>query len=529
MLSISPNIHTRIYIFALSICAFALPLSVFLISLAQITLLLNWVIEKPISYRWQKIITSKPLWFLPLFYIVHLIWLFNTDDFVFAGKDLQIKLPFLILPIIVGTSDTINYKSLKTILNFFIAGVLLSSIYSSCKIFNISGDIMSQMLNISPFVWHIRLATMSVFAIFVSFWMFYNENSTTLRILYITLSAWFVAFIFIFQSLTGILTLIVIAVVLVIYGMVKIKNLLLKWFLISGGVAFLLVSSSWLIHFYTKNFSPLPVNIENLEKFTENGNPYFHSPIHTNIENGNFVDIYICNTELEKEWPKRSKIGLYDNDADGNIVKNTLLRYLTSKNLRKDSAGLAQLSDSDIENIEKGVANEIFTRKAGITSRLYRTMWELYNYSKGANPTGYSVAMRIEYLKTAWAISKTYFWFGTGTGDVLKELNIQYHTENTILPPKWRLRAHNQMLTFLFTFGIFGFIIVCSSIFIPPFLTKKYKDYLFGVFFIIFMLSMLSDDTLETHAGISFIALFYSILLFSNQRHLFSNEASARL
>jgi hypothetical protein len=514
MLEIPKKTHADIYCIALIICAFSLPLSVFLISLSQIILLVNWLFEEPLAVRWQRIKACKPLWFISLFYLIHLLGLIPTTDFAFAFHDLHIKLPFLVIPIIVGTSNPINSCWLKRILYSFITGVFISSIYSTFKIYTTSGDIMSQMLVISPFVWHIRLALMVVFAAFILPWLYKKEKKTIIRTLYIGLLIWFVVFLFILQSLTGIFVFFILSALIAVLVIHRMKNFMLRWFLALLGITLILVSCSYIIHMYTRNFAPLPIKINSLEKYTANGNAYQHQINPPYIENGNYVNLYVCNAEMEKEWKKHSIISIDSTSTDGHVIRYTLMRYLTSKGLRKDSAGIAQLSAKDIKNIEMGIANSIYTQKAGLNSRLYRLMWELYHYSKGANPSGYSVALRIEYLKTGFRIADRMFWFGTGTGDVLKEFYAQYQLDRSPITQQWRLRAHNQMLTFFLTFGIFGFTMISLSIFIPPYMKGKYNDYLFAIFFAIFVLSMLTDDTLETQAGISFVSLFYSVLLF---------------
>jgi len=45
------------------------------------------------------------------------------------------------------------------------------------------------------------------------------------------------------------------------------------------------------------------------------------------------------------------------------------------------------------------------------------------------------------------------------------------------------------------------------------FKNKKYKELIPTVFFIILLLSMLDEDTLETSVGVSFVAVFYSLLI----------------
>ena len=136
-------------------------------------------------------------------------------------------------------------------------------------------------------------------------------------------------------------------------------------------------------------------------------------------------------------------------------------------------------------------------------------------YKKSGDPSGQSLGQRIEYLITGWHIIKRNFWFGVGTGDVEIEFNKQYDLDNSLLKKEWRLRTHNQLLTFFITFGIFGVIWILFCLFIPPVIEKKYSHFLFTIFFLIGILSMLNEDTLETHVGVSFFAFFYSFFLFS--------------
>ena len=125
---------------------------------------------------------------------------------------------------------------------------------------------------------------------------------------------------------------------------------------------------------------------------------------------------------------------------------------------------------------------------------------------------------RIEYLKTAKEIISKHFLFGVGTGNVRISFDKEYELMNSSLEKEWRLRAHNQLVTFLLTFGIFGFIIVIFSMFYPAIKEKGYKKFLFSVIFIIMFFSFLNEDTFETQAGVTFFVLFYSLLLFSEKQ-----------
>ena len=168
--------------------------------------------------------------------------------------------------------------------------------------------------------------------------------------------------------------------------------------------------------------------------------------------------IYICEVELRNEWNKRSTYYYDGKDKKGQNISQTLIRYLTSKGLRKDSIGVSKLTKEDIGLIEDGYSNYIFKRKLGIYPRIYQILWEIDTYKKQGNPSGHSITQRLEFQKNAIQIIKKNFWLGVGTGDVQQAFNIQYNISNSPLAQRWRLKAHNQLITFFLTFGVFGFL-----------------------------------------------------------------------
>ena len=514
MLNIPAKISRNIFYLSLTAIAIALPLSLFLLSLAQIVLLINWLIEEKLSDRWKKIKQTPAVWFIALFYLIHLAGLLWTTDFNYGSHDIKIKLPFLVIPVIIGTTEPVNKLWLKRILQFYIAGVVISSLYSTYIVVNLHGNLISQLKTVSPFVSHIRLSLMVTGALFIQGWLIFQTEKKWLKLLYIITGIWLFAFLFILQAFTGIIILAITSVILIVYWAFKTRQLMIQWFILILVLTFILLTATYTVHFYTRYFSPLPIDTSKLDKYTLNGNAYWSDPKAVNIENGNYIYLYICDKELRKEWNRISKIKFDSTTSNGSEIKYTIYRYLTAKGLRKDSAGLARLTPDDIRNIENNIANPIYLQKFGLHARIYLMMWELYHYYHGSNPTGFSVAQRIEYLKTAFGIIHRHFWLGTGTGDVVNEFQKQYELDKSPLAMEWRLRAHNQLVTFWLTFGLIGFLGIVASIFVPPFILHKYKNYLFMSFFLIFVLSMMNEDTLETHAGISYIAFFYGLFLF---------------
>ncbi|HRY99722.1 MAG TPA: hypothetical protein P5550_11765, partial [Bacteroidales bacterium] len=95
----------------------------------------------------------------------------------------------------------------------------------------------------------------------------------------------------------------------------------------------------------------------------------------------------------------------------------------------------------------------------------------------------------------------------------------QYELMGSTLDPKWRLRSHNQYLAVFAAFGLLGLLIFLGGLFLPPRWRRPEMPFLFASFFIIALLSMVSEDTMESQAGATFIAFFYSYLLLLPAQH----------
>jgi O-antigen ligase len=517
MFTLTKKFHLAIYIGALVLTVVSLPYSIFILSIAQITLVINWFVEGDFVQKRERFKQHPALWIIFLFYLVHLLGMLYTSDFDWGVHDLRIKLPFFVLPLVIGTSTPINLKNLKLILNFFIAAVLVNSMISACIFWGFEGHALHTSEQLSPFVSHIRWSLMVDLSIITMFWLF-NHTESRYKWLYMLVIIWFIVYIFILQVLTGVVVLIVTSLILLIRTVFKNRNLMYRWFVTVALLTLTLLIASFLTRSYARFFTFDKIDPQSIDKYTVRGNSYNNDFTKKYVENGHYTYLYICVPELREAWQKRSTLDLYGKAKNKGELSLILCRYLTSKGLRKDSGGVSHLSDREIKYIESGITNCIDTMKYSFYPKIYQVIWELYNYKIGANPSGYSVAQRFEYVKTAAHIIRNNFWFGVGTGDIREAFKQQYITDKSQLIPEKRLRTHNQLITFWVTFGIVGLAILLFSLIAPPILEKKYSDYLFLTIFIIAFLSFLNEDTLETHAGISFIAVFYTLFLFYDRK-----------
>jgi O-antigen ligase len=113
-----------------------------------------------------------------------------------------------------------------------------------------------------------------------------------------------------------------------------------------------------------------------------------------------------------------------------------------------------------------------------------------------------------------WII-KHHVWMGVGTGDVKDAFQSAYTMNDSPLDKTYRLRAHNQYLTMWVTYGLFGLIAFTTIVFWPV-LKDKRRDSLTIMIVLLVSLSYLTEDTLESQAGVMFMAFFY--MLFTSKR-----------
>ena len=510
----SAQVHKHFYYGALLLFAASLPFSIFTLSVAHVTLIVNWILEGKFKKKLELAKKSPSLWVFTLFYLVHILWMMHSPDISTAMHELSIKLPMLMLPIIISTSESISENKLRGILNVYLVSVLSGTMISAYTIFGLDGKVFHTIADYSRYVYHIQWSIMVVIAIFIVFHQF-GATRKNYKWLYIPLFFWFVCYIFMLQALTGIVIFIITSIILLFRIIFKYDHLMLRWFSLVSILTIILLIGSYLSNSYASFHSFDTINTASLEKYTASGALYTHDVKSKLVENGHYVNLYVCESELEKSWNKRSKLRYDGLTYNGEQLKRTLSRYLTSKGVRKDSVGMSGLSNHEISFIELGKTNYIDTLKFSLRPRIYVTWWELYNYSNGGNPSGYSVVQRLEALKTAFHIIGKTTWFGVGTGAVVASFVKQYEADNSSLSRNNRIRTHNQFVTYIISFGIIGFLLISFSLIVPALIEKKYSNYLLLVILLIMMLSFLDDDTLELIFGISLFAFFYSLFLFS--------------
>ncbi len=515
------DVHRNIFFWSLILLAASLPLSLYTTSVFQIILILNWLAEGRFREKFSSLAKQKSLILFISVYLVHVAGLVRTTDWSWGLHDLRIKLPLLVLPLVIGTTPPLSKRLLNRVLLGFMLAVTIGSLAGMAVQWGIWENPPADIDGISIFIDRIRFSLMVVVAVFILAHFLFapdsgfgNPAAITRRVFFFVLPCWLIMFLVHLQSFTGIVIFLITGFVLILIYLGRIRDLLMKWLVVAGMAAGVFLVIGYVAVVINDFYNMEQVQDGKPVKKTVNGNDYTHEPDKGFIENGYYIYRYICEKELKKEWNERSSLDYSGRDARDQELKLTLIRYLTSLGLRKDSAGVSGLSEKDIRLIESGIANPVYAERPGLYSGLYRLIWEIDVFRKGGNPSGHSLTQRIVYMKTAWKIIRRNFWTGVGTGDVRLAFEKQYEQDESRLAPERQLRAHNQYLTFFLTFGVFGFLWIMTAFLYPVFTQNRWKHYFVQVFCIIAFLSMLNEDTLEVHAGVSFFAYFYALFLF---------------
>lgn len=527
--SIQPYLN-QAYLLGLMMMAVGLTLSPFLMGMANFWLVLVWLVDALIpahhcrldsqslqdrgfKSKLSRFWHNKAAVLLVAFYLMHVVGLLWTSDFHYAMKDLRVKLPILVLPFVLSSMEPLDRKRFDFVMLVYVLSVFVATLFSSISYWRHDYE---DIREISRFISHIRFCLNIVFCIAIICWYFVNTKAIISRVLQFLLVLWFLYQIYIFESLSGYVILAVVAMVTLVYALLRWRKGK-AWAVAIGVLAVVAVLSGVIV--LQRAMRPLlklePVDFSMLEKQTTQGNAYWHDTLHYPVEDGKFVGLYYCRTEMQEAWSERSTMPFDGETTNGENLEATLARYLTSKDLRKDAEGVMALTEEDIRNIEQGVANYNNWKSPGLRARLSATLFEYNLYRRFNNPNGGSLSQRIEFTRASFHLIGQHPWFGVGTGDVPQAFNRAYDELKSPLSDEHRFRAHNQYLAIAVAFGLVGLAFFLFVLLYPWCACRKRRTYLYTVFLVIMMLSMLAEDTLETQAGASLFAFFEALLLFA--------------
>lgn len=499
--------------------AFGLPFNKVVLSIATIWLVLFTLLEADFKTYATRIKHEKASWFLLALFGFQLLSFLWSDNLSFAGADLNAKLPLLLIPLVFCTQNPLTKKETSLLLVTFLGSVLFFSIYNwTAFAWSWGNRTYDDIRGMSLFISHIRFALMVSFSALIAlYFAIFSTVNFAVRFGLFLIFGWFSFYTYYSEVLSGLLTLSGASVFCLIFFAFKQRK---KWLTLATTTLILLfVGGFSTVIYFLMQPQPLKIDLKNLPLNTALGNPYYHDYTSVDLqENGYPIYCFVQTNELREAWNNRSTYTLDSIDQKGQLIHGTILRYMTSKGLTKDAAGVAKLTNEDIANIERGIPS-VLNLKGGLENRFRSLKAEISNPT---DPNGSSILERLEYWKTGLSIWKKNLLLGTGVGDLDDAFQTEYTRNNSKLKPENRLRAHNQFLTYGISLGIVGLFIFMGLLFYfiaPYFKTQETSFSLLALsFWSIAVLSFLVEDTLETQMGVTFFAFFIGLFWAQEKR-----------
>lgn len=493
-----------------------------MISLSSVLLFLSCLLTGHFYEKWNRLKSQPAALLIISIFFVYVFGILFTKNQSLALYELQKTAFILVVPLGIAIGPHISYTLFRKILFSFLAAV---NIATGIAIFRL---IFREQIDIHDiweimFVSHIGFSFQLLLAISILINELYNYKPERKNVRYFLLAdmLYLTSFLFILKSLTGVATFAVLLIIHLFFIIPRIKTRFRKRIVQLSVLVMILGGFSYLGWCINRFYDTPEINLTQLSEKTQGGHPYHHDINNKTLENGNYVGLFLCEVELKKSWEQRSPIAYNQIDKSGFPVSATLIRYLTSKGLTKDSVGMSKLVPEDIRSVENGIANHIYNQRfLSLYSRIYQTIWELDVYFKTGDANYKSLAQRIEFVKAASTIIKEHPLFGVGTGN-WKQAFVDAYTENqSKLDPVQYGSSHNQYLNYMVKFGIIGFLWIVFAWIYPLFLTNKQHYYPAVMILLILGIANFSDSNLEAHMGISFFVFFYSLFLFSETEPL---------
>ena len=340
--------------------------SVWAANLVWILMGINWLLEGRWREKWQLARNSRLLQAIVVLYLLYAAGLLWTTNISHGIGILQVKIPLLVVPLVMLTTRPVTGRARFLTLAAYVTTVLIVSIIALIRLLTLP-DLPYR--NAVPYISHIRFALNCCLVIYLllNSWR-WKTKIPIFQLFHTLIALWLLFFLILIHSYTAIVILAIVSLVMLL-AYYRRWPLIVLWLAMAGTVAFLVGRE-------VKNYYRLiPQATDPLPAFTAGGRPYEHYRDGI-IENGNYINNYLCTEELRAEWQRRSAVP-YDSVGDeGYSLQPTLVRYLNALGLSKDSVGVSKLTDSQVHDIERGIANPVYANGNPLRKMVYVLLFE---------------------------------------------------------------------------------------------------------------------------------------------------------
>lgn len=509
---LSQKTHRLIFLFGLCGLLFGMMIGTVPTSVPQLILLGNWILEMDFARKWRQLRSNRLFWCLVSVFLIHALGLIYTGDLHKGWDDVRTKLPLLFLPVLLFTNKPLSLREFHLLLYCFMAGCIANTAW--CFIYSFLLHRNEVGRNASRFMSHIRLGLYLNMGIACCVYFTGWTEKAGHRIGYIACGIYYLFSMYALGLISGLVNFLILCFVAVLV-IVLLQKPLVKLLAI-----LLLLSGVYLTFSYIGDIRDAQLNVKDASVnkqllVSSSGRYYAHFDSAGPLENGYYILRNIQTEELQREWQRRFPDDGFTYPPDTHNLNRyeVLIRYLAGKGLTKDSAGVAALGQQDLDNIQNNVPNHLFPSWNFLRKRIYELVGEYDDFLNHRNVNGQSLTMRLYFWQAAAHVIVQHPVTGVGTGDVQAELNRAYAETGSPLNEEWRKRPHNQFLTVTVALGVIGLCVFLFHLLFPVLFLRDYFHFLFWPFFLLALISFCLEDTLETQAGLSFYAVFNTLLV----------------
>ncbi len=108
-------VHRNLYVLLLTLLAVAMPISNYVMNMAWVFLLANWVIEWDMKAKFADFRSNRLLHAVFALVAVHVVGMLWSTDWAYGLDDLRKKLPMLAVPLVVLTSRPLERKEMRIV------------------------------------------------------------------------------------------------------------------------------------------------------------------------------------------------------------------------------------------------------------------------------------------------------------------------------------------------------------------------------------------------------------------------------
>ena len=439
------RIHRGIYLSLLALAGFSLVTSQGLSNVAWVALAANWLLEGRWREKWAMARGSRLLQAFAALWLAFCIGAFACGDVAVALNALRIRLALFAVPLVVLTTPPVEGRERRWLLWLYAATVLGTTLIGTVRLATIEGLPYREAV---PFVSHIRFALNCCMVVYLCL---LEPLPGRWRWAGYALALWTVAYLVIIRSYTAFAMLGMVWLVVIVCHRRR-WPWVAAWCTVAVAVAAVAVGGCY------SYYRMAPLAQQPLAALTAGGRPYEH---HNDgiVENGNYVNNYICREELRQEWPRRSAVPLDSIGDDGYSREPVLIRYLNALGLPKDSVGVAALTDAQVADIERGEANPVYAHGNIFKRMLFVALFEYENRHNSDIVTDFSMLQRLEVWRAGWNIVAQRPWFGWGVVDL--HVRVADELERMDSPLKGTgIHLHSQYLAWLIMTGFVGCVAV---------------------------------------------------------------------